>query len=252
MANDVQTFINQIAPLIVAEGKRRGYKVFSTTIAQAIIESKYGKSLLGYKYHNYFGLKAGKVWLQQGKPAVSLKTKEEYTVGKLTTISDYFRSYNSMAEGVAGYYDFISSKRYENLRSAVSYEQFALLLKADGYATSSSYVSTLCNTVIKYALTKYDSATSEAAASPYSVGQTYTTNTDLNIRSAPNGAKVKYDNITENAKLHAKKEFITGNAILCAGTRVTCQVLSEDKGTMWMKIPSGWICAYNTKKVYIQ
>ena len=31
-------FINQIAPLIVAEGKKRGYKVFSTVIAQAIIE----------------------------------------------------------------------------------------------------------------------------------------------------------------------------------------------------------------------
>ena len=252
MANEVQIFIDKIAPLIVAEGKRRGYKVFSTTIAQAIIESKYGKSLLGYKYHNYFGLKAGKVWLTQGKPAVSLKTKEEYTVGKLTTISDYFRVYDTMAAGVAGYYDFIASKRYENLKSAVSYEQFAILLKADGYATSSSYVNTLCTTVIKYALTKYDGATQEAAASRYLIGQTYTTNTDLNIRSAPNGSKVKFDAITYNAKLHAKKEFITGTAILLAGTRVTCQETKEDCGTMWMKIPSGWICAYNSKKVYIE
>ena len=33
------------------------------------------------------------------------------------------------------------------------------MLKKDGYATSSSYVNTLCNTVIKYNLGAYDEAT---------------------------------------------------------------------------------------------
>ena len=50
-------FINKIAPLIVAEGKKRGYKVFSTVIAQAIIESGI-TSVLAVKYHNYFGMKS--------------------------------------------------------------------------------------------------------------------------------------------------------------------------------------------------
>lgn len=154
-------FINQIAPLIVAEGKKRGYKVFSTVIAQAIIESASATSILGYKYHNYFGMKCGSSW--KGK-SVNLRTKEEYTVGTLTSIRDNFRVYDSMAEGVAGYYDFISTKRYANLKSAQTAKEYAERLKADGYATSSTYVNTLISTVNKYDLTKYD--TGEVNSTP--------------------------------------------------------------------------------------
>lgn len=154
MTSKVEEFINMIAPLIISEGKKRGYSVFSTVIAQAIIESNSGKSILGYKYHNYFGMKCGSRW--KGK-SVNLKTKEEYTVGTLTTIKDNFRVYDSMEEGVKGYYDFISTKRYANLKESTTYVEYAENLKADGYATSSKYVNTLCTTVDAHNLTKYDS-----------------------------------------------------------------------------------------------
>ena len=154
MISRVEEFINMIAPLIISEGKKRGYSVFSTVIAQAIIESNSGKSVLGYKYHNYFGMKCGSRW--KGK-SVNLKTKEEYTVGTLTTIKDNFRVYDSIEEGVKGYYDFISTKRYANLKESKTYIEYAENLKADGYATSSKYVNTLCTTVDAYNLTKYDS-----------------------------------------------------------------------------------------------
>ena len=154
MISRVEEFINMIAPLIISEGKKRGYSVFSTVIAQAIIESNSGKSILGYKYHNYFGMKCGSRW--KGK-SVNLKTKEEYTVGTLTTIKDNFRVYDSIEEGVKGYYDFISTKRYANLKESKTYVEYAENLKADGYATSSKYVNTLCTTVDAYNLTKYDS-----------------------------------------------------------------------------------------------
>jgi len=154
MISRVEEFINIIAPLIISEGKKRGYSVFSTVIAQAIIESNSGKSILGYKYHNYFGMKCGSRW--KGK-SVNLKTKEEYTVGTLTTIKDNFRVYDSIEEGVKGYYDFISTKRYANLKESKTYVEYAENLKADGYATSSKYVNTLCTTVDIYNLTKYDS-----------------------------------------------------------------------------------------------
>ena len=67
-------FINEIAPLIQAEAKKRGYAVCSTVIAQAIIESGI-TSILAVKYHNYFGMKCGSAW--KGK-SVNLRTKEEY------------------------------------------------------------------------------------------------------------------------------------------------------------------------------
>ena len=148
-----KSFIEHIAPLIQREGFSRGYTIVSTTIAQSIVEGACGTSGLAKNYHNHFGMKAGKSW--RGK-SVNMKTKEEYTPGQLTDIRDFFRAYDSDVEGVEGYYDFIDTKRYANLRDAKTYRQFAEYLKADGWATSSSYVNTLCNTVEKYKLTKYD------------------------------------------------------------------------------------------------
>jgi hypothetical protein len=148
-----KTFINHIAPLMQAEAKRRGYKIVSTAIAQAVIEGAAGTSSLAKNYHNHFGLKCGSKW--KG-PSVNMKTKEEYSVGTLTTIKDNFRVYPNDEEGVKGYYDFINTTRYANLKNATTPRQYAEFLKADGYATSSTYVNTLVNTVTKYGLDKYD------------------------------------------------------------------------------------------------
>ena len=147
-----EAFIAKIAPLIRMEAERRGYHTCAAVIAQAVIESAAGTSGLA-KHHNYFGLKCGSSW--KGA-SVNMKTKEEYTPGTLTTIRDYFRAYASMEEGVKGYYDFISTTRYKNLKTATDYKTYAQMLKADGYATSSTYVTTLCNTVTKYNLTAWD------------------------------------------------------------------------------------------------
>lgn len=151
--SQANAFIDRIGPLMVSEASKRGYKVVSTAIAQSVIEGAAGTSGLA-KYHNHWGLKCGSSW--KGK-SVNMRTKEEYTVGTLTTIKDNFRAYDSDQEGVKGYYDFISTKRYSNLKTAPDYKTYAQYLKADGYATSSTYVNTLCNTVIKYGLQKYDS-----------------------------------------------------------------------------------------------
>ena len=149
---EITSFISDIAPLIQKEGKSRGYKIVSTAIAQACIESRWGLSGLA-KYHNYFGMKCGSSW----KGAfISMNTKEEYTQGQLTTIRDSFRVYNNMVDGVKGYYDFISSSKYANLKTATTPRQYAEYLKSDGYATSSSYVTTLINVVGSYELEKYD------------------------------------------------------------------------------------------------
>ena len=193
-ASEVYEFVQRIGPLIVAEGTRRGYRVFSTAIAQAIIESRYGQSGLA-KYHNYFGLKCGTAWLLAGKPSVNMQTKEEFTIGKLTQVSAYFRAYPDIESGVRGYYDFISSKRYANLKTALNYEEYARYLKADGYATSSSYISTLCKTVVSYGLAAYDVGLSPIPTE-WVIGQEYTTQQDLNVRSEPNGPLLTFDELT--------------------------------------------------------
>lgn len=148
-----KAFIEHIAPIICKEADDRGYKIKSTVIAQAIIEGAAGTSSLAKRWHNHFGMKCGSSWKDK---SVNLSTKEEYTPGQLTNIKANFRVYDSDEEGIAGYYDFISTKRYANLKNAKDYRQYAEYIKADGWATSSTYVSTLISTVKKYNLFIYD------------------------------------------------------------------------------------------------
>lgn len=247
--SQVLDFVNQIAPYIVNEGRKRGYYVFSTVIAQAVIESRYGQSTLA-KYHNYFGLKCGTAWVLAKKPSVTLKTKEEYTPGTLTTIKDAFRAYPDIAAGVAGYYDFISSKRYQNLKTAVTYRQYAEMLKVDSYATSSSYVNTLCKCVEQYNLLTWDVAVDVPIPNQWEIGKTYTTLQDLNVRQEPNGETVPYTDLTEDAKKHA---FVStsGSSVLKRGTRVIVKDIKSTGTCTWLQIPSGWICGKNSKNIFV-
>lgn len=155
MASSAQQkqFINEIAYIIQEEARARGYKVCSPIIAQACIESAYGTSSLGYRWHNYFGMKCGSSW--KGK-SINLSTKEEYQPGQLTTIRDNFRVYDSMEEGVKGYFDFISSSRYANLKSATTPKEYLEFIKRDGYATSSSYVNTNMSCIGRHDLERFD------------------------------------------------------------------------------------------------
>lgn len=151
--NQVDAFITKIAPIIQKYAKEYGYKVASPIIAQACNESAYGTSSLAYKYHNYFGLKAGTKW--RGR-SVNMATREEYKKGVITTIQDNFRAYDSMEDGVKGYFEFISASRYANLKTASNAQTYLERIKADGYATSSTYVNDNLSIVTKYNLTRYD------------------------------------------------------------------------------------------------
>lgn len=148
-----QEFIEAIAKYVKKYAARYGIKVHSPIIAQAILESGWGKSKLAAVYHNYFGLKCGTKW--KGK-SVNLTTKEEYTEGTLTTIKDNFRVYDNMEEGVKGYFEFIQLARYQNLKGITKPKKYLETIKADGYATSSKYVENNMKIVEQYDLTKYD------------------------------------------------------------------------------------------------
>lgn len=156
---DKQTFIASIAALVKKYAPNYGILVYSPIIAQAIIESNWGQSKLSAKYHNYFGLKCGSKWT--GK-SVNMKTNEEYTPGTLTAIRDNFRVYDSMEEGVKGYFEFIQYSRYQNLRGITDPRKYLETIKADGYATSSTYVETNMRIVEQYNLTKYDKGEEKA------------------------------------------------------------------------------------------
>ena len=146
-------FIEQIAKCVKKYAYVYGIEVHSPIIAQAILESGWGKSSLASKYHNYFGLKCGSSW--KGK-SVNMATKEEYKVGTLTNIRDNFRVYDSMEAGVKGYFDFINTSRYANLKGVTSPEEYVIRIKADGYATSSKYVDNIIKVIRDNNLKRFD------------------------------------------------------------------------------------------------
>lgn len=88
--------------------------------------------------------------------SVNLSTKEEYTQGQFTTIRDNFRAYDSMEDGVKGYFDFINTKRYANLKNATTPREYLEFIKRDGYATSSSYVNSNMNVISRHDLERFD------------------------------------------------------------------------------------------------
>lgn len=145
---DIANYVRKYAP-------QYGIKVYSPIVAQAIHESGWGESKLSAKYHNYFGLKCGTKWT--GK-SVNMKTQEEYSAGSLTTISANFRAYDSMEEGVKGYFEFIQLARYANLKGITSPRKYLETIIADCYATGKSYVDHVMNLVNLYNLTQFDVA----------------------------------------------------------------------------------------------
>ena len=146
-------FIEQIATYVKKYAGDYGIMVHSPIIAQAILESGWGRSTLASEYNNYFGLKCGGAW--NGK-SVNMATQEEYEVGVMTDIRDNFRVFDSMEDGVKGYFDFINYSRYSNLKGVTDPEEYCRLIKEDGYATSSTYVDSLVRVIYDNNLTRFD------------------------------------------------------------------------------------------------
>lgn len=87
--------------------------------------------------------------------------------------------------------------------------------------------------------------------SPYIVGQTYTISvkTALNVRKGAGKSfgLVGYSNLTQDGKNHSN-----GGSALKNGTRVAVQEVKVISDTeVWVKIPSGWVCAIDGAKKHI-
>lgn len=151
MSEKQKEFVDMIYNKLKEYAPRYHLKCYPVIIAQAIMESGWGKSYLAQK-NNFFGLKCGGYW--KGK-SVNLQTKEEYIKGTLTKIHDNFRVYDTPAEGVKGYCEFLMARRYSNLKDIVDNTTYITLLCKDGYATSSSYKRHILNIINTYDLNKY-------------------------------------------------------------------------------------------------
>ncbi len=145
-------FIKKIAS--AAKSYYSKYKILpSLTIAQAILESGWGKSKLATECHNYFGMK----WTSDcGCKYKTYETSEQRSDGTYYKIYAKFRKYASLKKGIKGYYDFINYPRYKNLVGVTDYKKACRLIREDGWATSLSYTQSLISIIEYNKLYEYD------------------------------------------------------------------------------------------------
>lgn len=257
----VQEFITLIAPLAVDICNSKEKKVLpSVCIAQACCESAYGTSPKMIKANAVFGIKVGKSKVHFGTAwkdkAYSTKTKECYDGKTYTTITDMFRAYDSIRDAVEDYYDmFGSCSRYAGCIGVTDYTAAITAIKNGGYATSPTYISTITSIIKKYNLTQYDACMAggtPAKESKFTIGKNYTLQANMYVRDASGGNKKQYIQLTTNAKSHAWKQA-DGSAVLKKGTVVTVKDVAYKDGAVWVKIPSGWLCAVSASgTIYVK
>jgi tellurite resistance protein len=160
MASAQLDFIRRAAP-----GAQRGYKDFgvpaSVTIAQAILESGWGKSHIG-SANNYFGIKAHMIGgrVEKGPIATGfvVRPTKEVVGGKVVTVNARFRAYASMAASMRDHGHFLRhNSRYEPA-FAFKHEpnEFARALQRAGYATDPQYAAKLIDLMRTWDLYRFD------------------------------------------------------------------------------------------------
>lgn len=246
-------FINMIAPIAQAQAKKHNNQIFaSVCIAQAIHESGWGTSAKMVKANALFGIKVGKAawhfgtaWKGKG---YKTGTTEYYDGKNPTKIVDYFRAYDSVADSVEDYFDMLCHcQRYKPALNRANPADCIKAIVAGGYATGPAYATKIIALIKSYNLAWYDvGGYAPAVTGAYLPGKTYTLQANMYVRASPNGAKIKFDSLTEDGRKNGYFDE-EGNAILKSGTRVSCKAVSGD----WLLIPSGWVCARSGAKVLI-
>ena len=129
----------------------------SLCIAQACLESAYGTSELAVQANNLFGIKASN-W--SGR--VYNKATKEWDGSKYITITAGFRAYDTMVACVEDYIKKLTTMpRYSNLVGCTDINKACEYIRADGWATSPTYTSSLLAVVKQFNLTRYDAAIKE-------------------------------------------------------------------------------------------
>ena len=141
-----EDYIRKWAPTAVREMYRSGVPA-SITLAQGILESRYGLSPLAAEGNNHFGIKCHNAWTG----------KKQYHDDDAK--GECFRVYDSAEDSFSDHSDFLRYRdRYKFLFEfeTTDYKAWAYGLKKAGYATDPSYPEKLIKYIEDYRLYEYD------------------------------------------------------------------------------------------------
>lgn len=157
MTSEQKKFIMSISRGAI-EGLRKYQILPSVTMAQAILESGWGKSGLTAKSNNLFGIKA-ETWNGEtfwDGDYISYPTKE-YVNGQYVDTYANFRKYDSFGDSISDHAEFLAGlARYSNIIGDTDYKSVCEKLQKDGYATAPNYAESLIDIIEQYKLYEYD------------------------------------------------------------------------------------------------
>lgn len=152
MTKEQNDFVYEVRVHAAESKKETGIPV-SVTVAQAILESYWGKSLLAKEANNLFGIKAHGGWT--GK--VYVINTAEYRKGKKVVEQAAFRKYPSRKDSIFDHGRFLLRPIYS---AAQPYKadpvKFAQAIHKCGYATDPFYAVKLKQVMDRYDLYRWD------------------------------------------------------------------------------------------------
>jgi flagellum-specific peptidoglycan hydrolase FlgJ len=152
-----QAFISLVAPGAIAAQQRYGIPA-AVTIAQAIDESGWGRSVLATADHNLFGIKGA------GPAGRDMLPTREHESGVWVTRTAPFRVYHNIAESIEDHGRLLATDPAYRPAMASRGRPDAFATALTGvYATDPGYGSSLIALMRLYNLYRYDAATAPAA-----------------------------------------------------------------------------------------
>jgi len=153
-------FIKEVGNVAKRDWAERRIMLPSVVIAQAILESNWGKSELATKANALFGIKKHD-WT--GKTYIKKATEQLKDGTYITVESTQWRAYDSWVESIIDHNDYIATRRtesgalrYEKIIGNTDYKDVCKELRSAGYATSLTYDTKLINIIEQYNLKEYD------------------------------------------------------------------------------------------------
>lgn len=152
-------YIDKYSGIAIKEMKRTGVPA-SITLAQGILESNAGQSVLATKGNNHFGIKCHNDW--KGK---TMKMDDNAP-------KECFRVYPNAEASFRDHSDFLRSRdRYKSLfeLKQTDYKGWARGLKKAGYATDPGYADKLITLIEDYELYRFDKGVKVSVKPPLEI-----------------------------------------------------------------------------------
>lgn len=228
-SSDILAYISLYKQIALDQEKKYGIPA-PITLAQGILESGAGKSMLAQEANNHFGIKAYGEW-----------TGPVYQAWDDEPQKSRFREYSSATESYKDHALFLkSNSRYSSLflKSVYDYRGWAIGLQEAGYATAGNYAKALIGLVDAYRLYTINGGVKLQAGKVVTITTVITTVDDLDCQM---------DDLEESEEEKEVKEIINRFVVEINDVRCTILYPGENLASVSQKynIPRHKILKFN-------